>query len=91
LFTEVGGEGIGLATVQGDQIKHLLQTEDLCLFARKDTLMQIRSQRLQGIGLVQTLVTVADTATFISSSCCSPSQSSARTMRSREVFNVVAV
>ena len=90
MFTEVGGEGVGLAIVQGDQIKHLLQAMDLRLFAGKDTLIQIFGQCFQGVGLVQALVTVADTGHFYFQQLLFPSQSSALTMRSRVVFNVVA-
>ena len=61
LFTEVGGKGIGLASVQGYQIQHLLQAMDLRLFPFKDALVQLSGQALGGSRLPQASVAMTDT------------------------------
>ena len=61
LFSKVGGEGIGLAVVQGDQIQYLLQAVQFRLLSLEDALVQLRGQFLCGGRLLQTLVAVPDT------------------------------
>jgi hypothetical protein len=64
LFSKVGGEGVGLAAVQGNQLEYLLQAVYLRLLSLEDSLVQLRGQFLCAGRLLQTLVAVSDTGDF---------------------------